>query len=329
MPSRARTLWTLAVSSLFLAPPVLAQAAPPAAEPVIRAEQLKKLSEKRLPDPLVRAEQLKKISEHVSIIPDGGVPLVPNVGFILGEKALLVVDTGMGPRNGAAVARVAERLAGKRRIYLVTTHTHPEHDLGAQAFPASITLIRSEGEEKDIAESGLSLAQMFSSMSPINASLLKDAKYRPADISFREVLDLDLGSLRVRLIAFGANHTQGDTGVWIESDRVLFSGDVAMQYTAAFASPSSTFAHWRETLDDVEALKPTIIVPSHGPVGGLEFVSSYREFFNTIQERTVAAKKAGHSVDQAVADITKALSGRYPDPMRLDWAIRAAYAEFP
>ena len=79
----------------------------------------------------------------------------------------------------------------------------------------------------------------------------------------------------------------------------------------------------------MEALKPTIIVPSHGPVGGLEFVSSYREFFNTIQERTVAAKKAGHSVDQAVADITKALSGRYPDPMRLDWAIRAAYAEFP
>ncbi|WP_395845241.1 MBL fold metallo-hydrolase [Cystobacter fuscus] len=322
-----RTRVVLALSSLLLAPLVRAEP-PPSARPVIREDQIKKLGEQRLADPLVRVDQLKKLSAHVSIIPDGGVPLVPNVGFILGDKALLVVDTGLGARNGAAVARVAERLAGKRRIYLVTTHAHPEHDLGAQAFPANITMIRSEGEEKDIAESGLSLAQMFSRMSPVNAELLKDARFREADITFQDTLDLDLGALRVRLLAFGPNHTRGDTGVWIEADRVLFSGDVAMQYTAAFASPSSTFAHWRKTLDEVEALKPSIIVPSHGPVGGLEFVAGYRDFFTAIQERTVAAKKAGRTEDQAVAEITKDLSGRYLDPMRLDWAIRAAYAEF-
>ena len=311
MSTPPRMTFLLVFSCLLLALPARSEPAPQSA------------------DPLVRVEKLEKLSTHVSIIPDGGVNLVPNVGFILGDKALLVVETGMGARNGAAVAKVAARLAGKRRIYLVTTHVHPEHDLGAEAFPANITMIRSEGQEKDIAEYGLSLAEMFSGMSKLNAELLQGAHFRPADITFAHGLDLDLGSLRVRLLDFGANHTRGDTGVWIESDRVLFTGDVAMQYPPAFASPSSTYAHWKQTLDQVEALKPSIIVPSHGPVGGLEFVAGYRTFFKDILDRTAAAKKAGRTADQAVAEITAELVGRYPDPMRLGWAIKAAYAELP
>lgn len=307
-----RTLFVLAFTSLMLlALPARAESTP------------------RNADPLVRINQFKKLSEHVSIISDDDVPLVPNVGFILGDKALLVVDTGMGPRNGATVAQVAARLAGKRRIYLVTTHAHPEHDLGAEAFAANITMIRSAGQEQDIAEYGLSLAEMFSSMSKINAELLKGARFRKADITFTNSLDLDLGSLRVRLLAFGANHTRGDTGVWIEADRVLFSGDVAMQSPPAFASPSSSFAHWRRTLDQVEALKPSIIVPSHGPVGGLDFVAGARTFLTAIQERTAAAKRAGRTADQAVAEISAELSERYPEPFRLEWAVKAAYAELP
>jgi glyoxylase-like metal-dependent hydrolase (beta-lactamase superfamily II) len=89
-----------------------------------------------VPVPLVRVEGLKQVSAHVQVIPDNSVPLVPNVGFIVGDKALLVVETGLGPNNGAAVYAVAQRLAAGKAMYLVTTHVHPEHDLGAQAFPA-------------------------------------------------------------------------------------------------------------------------------------------------------------------------------------------------
>src|SRR5690242_15129935 len=95
------------------------------------------------PAPLVKPEGLKAISEHVQVIPDASVPLVPNVGYIVGDKALLVIDTGLGPRNGEAVYEVAHKLAGSRQIYLAVTHVHPEHDLGAQAFPADTRLIRS------------------------------------------------------------------------------------------------------------------------------------------------------------------------------------------
>ncbi|WP_143177893.1 hypothetical protein [Cystobacter ferrugineus] len=68
-------------------------------------------------------------------------------------------------------------------------------------------------------------------------------------------------------------------------------------------------------------------MPSHGPVGGMEFIPPYRTFLTTIRDRTTAAKKAGRTVDEATADITAELSGRYPDPMRLGWAVKAAHAE--
>ena len=106
-------------------------------------------------------------------------------------------------RNGAAVYEVAKKLAGTKVLYLATTHVHPEHDLGAQAFPDTTKLIRSTDQEKDIAEFGLQLAKVFASRSAINAELLKDADFRKADITFERDYDLDLGGVRAKLTAMG------------------------------------------------------------------------------------------------------------------------------
>ncbi len=281
------------------------------------------------PPPLVQTEGLRQVSPHVYVIPDNSVPLVPNVGFIVGERAVLVVDTGLGPRNGAAVRAVAEKLGGARALYLVTTHVHPEHDLGAQAFPATTKLIRSQDQIKDIAEFGLQLAKVFAGRSPINAELLKDADFRKADITFDQDYDLDLGGVTARLTALGANHTAGDTAIWIESDRVLFAGDVAMKGQPAFASPHSSLRHWFASLDRLAALEPTVIVPSHGPIGDAGFISGYRAYLTDLRDRTAAAKRAGQNVDQAVESVTAALVERFPDRVRLGQAIRVAYAEAP
>ena len=196
------------------------------------------------PAPIINVEGLRQISAHVHIIPDNSVPLVPNIGYIVGDRAILVIDTGLGPRNGAAVYEVAKKLAGTKVLYLATTHVHPEHDLGAQAFPDTTKLIRSTDQEKDIAEFGLQLAKVFASRSAINAELLKNADFRKADITFESDYDLDLGGVRAKLTAMGPNHTVGDTIVWIESDRVLFAGDLAMRAQPAFASPHSSLRQW-------------------------------------------------------------------------------------
>jgi len=282
------------------------------------------------PPPIVKTEGLKQISPHVHIIPDNSVPLTPNVGYVIGDKAMLVIDTGLGPRNGVAVYEVAKKLGGDKQVYLVTTHVHPEHDLGAQAFPATIKLIRSNDQVKDIGEFGLQLAKVFAGRSATNAELLKDADFRKADITFDKDYDLDLGGVHARLTAMGPNHTSGDTIIWVDSDKVLFSGDLAMRAQPAFASPHSSLRQWMSSLDQLEALKPAIIVPSHGPTGdGIGFITGYRTYLTEVRERTTAEKHAGHSVDEAVATVTAAFGDRAPDKARLAGAIRAAYAEAP
>ena len=278
--------------------------------------------------PYVKPERLRQISTHVHVIPDNSVPGVPNVGIIVGNAAVLVVDTGLGPPNGAKVLAEAQKLGGSRPLYLVTTHVHPEHDLGAQAFPATSKLIRSIDQNKDIAEFGLRLAQVFASRSPVHAELLKGAEFRKADITFERDYDLDLGGVRAHVVAMGANHTRGDTAVWIEADRVLFAGDIAMKAQPAFASPYSNLDHWLTSLDRLEKLKPAVIVPSHGPNGeGAAFIMAYRLYLTEVRDRTAAEKRAGRNVEQTTETVTAAMADRYPNRARLAGAIKAAFAE--
>jgi glyoxylase-like metal-dependent hydrolase (beta-lactamase superfamily II) len=282
------------------------------------------------PAPIVKVEVLRQISAHVHIIPDNSVPGVSNIGYVVGDRAVLVIDTGLGPRNGAAVYEVAKKLAGTKALYLVTTHIHPEHDLGAQAFPDTTKFIRSTDQVKDIAESGLKLANIFAKRSEIYAELLKDADFRKADITFEHDYNLDLGGAHVKLTAMGPNHTVGDTIIWIESERVLFSGDIAMRAQPAFASIHSSRRQWLASLDRLEALKPAIIVPSHGPTGdGTVFINGYRAYLVEVRDRTEAEKQAGRNVDQTVEAVTAAFGDRAPDKGRLAGAIKSAYAEAP
>src|SRR5215210_5844590 len=85
------------------------------------------------PPPVVHGNPVE-VAGGVFVIPDGRVPLVPNIGVIVGDRAALVIDCGLGPRNGAITHQIARTLAGDRPLYLTLTHFHPEHGFGAQAF---------------------------------------------------------------------------------------------------------------------------------------------------------------------------------------------------
>lgn len=311
-----RALFAILAIGLLAASPVTAQDAAPAA-------------------PLILPEKLKQVSPSVWIIPDESRPMVPNVGFVVGQTGILVIDTGMGDRNGAIVAGVARKLAPDLRIYLVTTHVHPEHDMGANGFPRGArmidgsTLLRSTTQEQDIAEFGCSVCKAFSDRSPAAADLLKGAAYREADISFENDRTLDLGGVRAYIFAAGPNHTRGDTAVWVETEQVLFSGDIAMKPQPSLGSPYSSIGHWLSTLESLAQLRPRTIVPSHGPTGGPELVAGYKAYFTEIMERAAAEKKAGKTAEDALNAIASAMGDRFPDKNRLAGATRAAYKEAP
>ncbi len=277
------------------------------------------------PPSLVREGVTEKLTDHVWAIPDGSASLVPNVGIVVGKKAVLVVDTGMGTRNAQTVLREVAKVGAGKPIYLVTTHVHPEHDMGAHAFPAGSKLIRSKDQVEDIAAgAGTNLVPVFAARSDLNKELLAGAKHRDADIVFDQEHTVDLGGLEAKVIAMGTNHTHGDTVVLV--DGVLFSGDVAMKPQPSFANATATIAHWLQSLDRLETLKPAIVVPSHGPFGDASIMRGYREYLTRIRDRTAELKKAGKTQEETAQVIADEMSATYPDKNRLAGAVRAAYS---
>ena len=281
-------------------------------------------------DPLVREGATVKVSPHVFVIPDDDVPLVANIGIVVGTRGTLVIDTGLGPRNGETVAREAAKVSRGAELFLAVTHVHPEHDLGAQAFPAGTKVLRSRGEDADIAEFGLQLADTFAKQSPARAELLKGATYRKTDITFDRSYTLDLGDVRVQLLAVGPTHTRGDTAIFVEGDRTLFAGDVVMPAFPAFASPYSSVRAWLAALDRFDALNPELIVPSHGKLVDKTAIASYREYLQAVQTRVRELKRQGKSIDDAAQIVQTELQTRFSamaQPARIAGAARAAYSE--
>jgi glyoxylase-like metal-dependent hydrolase (beta-lactamase superfamily II) len=275
---------------------------------------------------LVREDVTEKLTNYVWAIPDGGASLVPNVGIVVGKKAVLVIDTGMGARNAETVLREVAKVGAGKPIYLVTTHVHPEHDMGAHAFPKDSKLIRSKDQIEDIAAgAGTNLVPVFAQRSDLNKELLAGARHRNADIVFDKDYTLNLGGIKAKIYAMGTNHTHGDTVILV--DGVLFSGDVAMRPQPSFANPTAKISHWLASLDRLEALKPTQLVPSHGSFGDTSIIAGYRAYLTHIRDRSAQLKKAGKSQDEAIQIITDEMSRQYPDKNRLAGAIRAAYSE--
>src|SRR5258707_9881852 len=86
----------------------------------------------QLPQPLMSEDALTHVSEHVYALAG-----FPNVGIVVGSRGTLVIDTGLGARNGATVVRVVQKLAKGPNLYLTNTHYHSEHTAGEQSFPAN------------------------------------------------------------------------------------------------------------------------------------------------------------------------------------------------
>ena len=255
------------------------------------------------PTPLIKENATQKLSEHVYVIPDGNIGGVPNVGIIVGSRAVLVVDTGLGPRNGETVLREVRKLSAGD-IYIVATHFHSEHILGESAFPTSAHLIRARAEQKDIDEIGVQ--PNFATRSPAMAELVKDASIRKADEFFDTEKILDLGGVRVRLTwAGGGTHTYGDTLIFVEGDRVLFAGDIMMNRRfLAFGAPQSSVQSWIAVIEKAAPLKPTHIVPSHGELGDGSLIDSNLAYLRALQARVAALKREGKTLQETADTVT-------------------------
>ena len=281
-------------------------------------------------DPMVKENATAKLAEHTYVISDGNIGGVPNVGIIVGSRATLVIDPGLGRRNGEAVLREVAKVSKNSELYIASTHYHPEHTTGYLAFPPTAKYVNSTVQEAEFAELGQEMIRTFAGRTPVMGELLKDAQGRKADITFERDYTLDLGGVRVRMLVVGPTHTRGDTGIFVEGDGVLFAGDVVMNNSFLAASQTSSVRAWLAAFDAFEAMKPRTVVPSHGAVGTGSLIPTQRTIVQGIQARARELKSQGRSSDDTAMTVQTELQAKYPTWPRANGIAalaRAAYAE--
>ncbi len=264
----------------------------------------------QLKQPLLLEDNLKRVSDHVYVM-EG----FPNVVFVIGSRATLVVDTGLGERNGATVMHAEQKLAKGPILYLTTTHYHSEHTTGEQAFPASAIIIRNSAQQEEMNKMVAGHMEAFRKMSAQNLDLLQNVKFRPPDVLFDREAKIDLGGVTTRLFWVTAAHTKGDELIFVEEDSVLIPGDIVQKdIFPIMPNADASVKGWLSILDNVEALHPKFIVPDHGAaIVDASQIGTQRAYFLALQARALELKKQGVSAEDAGKTITAELKAKNPD----------------
>ncbi|WP_435216999.1 MBL fold metallo-hydrolase [Streptomyces sp. bgisy034] len=288
----------------------------------------KPMSQEPLPDPAVRTADAEEIAPDLLVIPNRGAPLVPNISVIGGARAVLVVETGIGTANAEQVLAFATEVAKGRRLYLTTTHFHPEHAFGAQAFADEATYLVDRAQADDLRTRGTGCLETFRGLGGDIARRLEGVRPPTPDVVHDGGHDLDLGGRYVRLRATGQGHTKGDQAVEVPDAGVLFTGDLAE--TGQFAvfpwfPPYDTDVSGRRrpaVMDRLAADRARVVVPGHGDTGGPEVLTDVRDHLRELRDETWRRRDSAMGEDGIAAEVAALLIERHPKWAGREWIER-------
>jgi len=269
------------------------------------------------PPPVVTGHPVE-LADGVFVIPDGRVPLVPNIGVIVGDWAALVVESGLGPRSGANAYRIARTLAGDRPLLLTFTHFHPEHGFGAQAF-RDATILYNRAQHEEFRQKAQGYLETFRGLGGAIAAELDGVEFVDPHVVYDGGADLDLGGKLAQLRTMGPAHSRGDQIVFLPAERVLFTGDLVEDRfypIFPFVPPYDVDVDgqgWIRVVEELQRLDPRIVVPGHGEVGDSGLLGTTHEYLTFLQSETKRLAGEGHAADAIIAALAPQLQKRYPD----------------
>jgi len=201
-----------------------------------------------------------KLSDHAYAYTAEGDP---NTGVVIGDDAVMVIDTQATPVMAQDVVRHVRTVTDKPIEYVVLSHYHAVRVLGASGYRPrhviasrdtyDLIVERGEADMKSEIERFPRLFQAVESVPGLTWPTLV----------FEHRLTVWLGKLQVEIMQLGRGHTKGDTVVWLPQDRVMFSGDL-VEYGATPYTGDAYLTDWPATLDALEALNPAKLVPGRG-----------------------------------------------------------------
>ncbi|MEO5677769.1 MAG: MBL fold metallo-hydrolase [Usitatibacter sp.] len=313
-------------------------------------------------------DQRVQASPHVHVFEaaEGTTAVVNgNVVAVIGQDAILIVDTGQIPSVAKRIAADIRALSGAPVRYIVNTHWHGDHLLGnatfKEAFPEARIVAHSHTIEQGpkfyadyAAKARKSLPIVVNDMKKQReATLSADTKlwitkslecvdailpevegthYLAPDLPMDTEMKIDLGGVSAVVPHIGAGNTPGDLIVWVEGDRLVATGDMVVS-PVPYAI-GSAIEPWTRTLGELRRLGAAVVVPGHGKVMRDDtYVRDVEALLVTTRSQLLALHARGVARDDAASQFdVAAFRSRYlTTPMRREafdqFFVKAAIAQ--